>query len=104
MYKRQETYSPEDIKSTGAYKYIESGDFQLLMVSFAFDTSQMCIRDRPSKYAEEGTLAHEMAEFYLRARFRITPVDVTSAEFRKLKMSDRYSEARSEEHTSELQS
>lgn len=34
---------------------------------------------KPSKYAEEGTLAHEMAECYLRARFHMTPVDVTSA-------------------------
>lgn len=51
---------------------------------------------KPSKYAEEGTLAHEMAECYLRARFRITPVDVTSAELRKLKKSDLYTEAMDE--------
>lgn len=47
---------------------------------------------KPSKYAEEGTLAHEMAECYLRARFRITPVDVTSAELRKLKKNGLYTE------------
>lgn len=51
---------------------------------------------KPSKYAEEGTLAHEMAECYLRARFRITPVDVTSVELRKLKKSDLYTEAMDE--------
>ena len=51
---------------------------------------------KPSKYAEEGTLAHEIAECYLRARFRITPVDVTSAELRKLKKSDLYTEAMDE--------
>ena len=51
---------------------------------------------KPSKYAEEGTLAHEMAECYLRARFLITPVDVTSAELRKLKKSDLYTEAMDE--------
>lgn len=38
-------------------------------------------------------MAHEIAECYLRARFRITPVDVTSAELRKLKKSDLYTEA-----------
>lgn len=51
---------------------------------------------KPSKYAEEGTLAHEMAECYLRARFLITPVDVASAELRKLKKSDLYTEAMDE--------
>lgn len=51
---------------------------------------------KPSKYAEEGTLAHEMAECYLRARFRITPADVASAELRKLKGNDLYAEAMDE--------
>ena len=51
---------------------------------------------KPSKYAEEGTLAHEMAECYLRARFRMTPVDVTSAELRKLKKNGLYTEAMDE--------
>ena len=50
----------------------------------------------PSKYAEEGTLAHETAECYLRARFRITPADVVSAELRKLKGNDLYTEAMDE--------
>lgn len=51
---------------------------------------------KPSKYAEEGTLAHEMAECYLRARFRITPADVASAELRKLKSNNLYTEAMDE--------
>ena len=45
LYFDTETYSPEDIKSTGAYKYIESGGFQLLIVSFAFDTSPVQVID-----------------------------------------------------------
>lgn len=32
-----ETYSSVDIKDCGAYKYIESDDFEILMVSYAFD-------------------------------------------------------------------
>lgn len=44
----------------------------------------------PSKYAEEGTLAHEIAEVMLRARFMITPVDDCTKELRKLKKSNLY--------------
>lgn len=32
-----ETFSSEDIAETGAYKYIESPDFEILLVSYAFD-------------------------------------------------------------------
>ena len=32
-----ETYSSVDIKSCGAYKYIESPDFEILIIGYAFD-------------------------------------------------------------------
>ena len=32
-----ETYSPVDIKTAGAYKYIESQDFEILIIAYAFD-------------------------------------------------------------------
>ncbi len=45
----------------------------------------------PSQYAEEGTLAHEIAETALRARFRLSPVDDCTKEIRRLKKSELYS-------------
>lgn len=34
-----ETYSSVDIKTCGAYKYIESPDFEILLISYAFDNA-----------------------------------------------------------------
>lgn len=46
----------------------------------------------PSKYAEEGTLAHELAEMTLRARFRLSPAGLCTKEIRGLKKNPLYSE------------
>lgn len=40
-----ETYSSVDIKSSGAYKYIESPDFEILIVGYAFDDEDVIIVD-----------------------------------------------------------
>lgn len=40
-----ETYSSVDIKSCGAYKYIESPDFEILMISYAFDDEDVITVD-----------------------------------------------------------
>lgn len=40
-----ETYSSVDIKACGAYKYIESPDFEILIVSYAFDDEDVIIVD-----------------------------------------------------------
>lgn len=40
-----ETYSSVDIKACGAYKYIESPDFEILMVSYAFDDEDVIVVD-----------------------------------------------------------
>lgn len=40
-----ETYSSVDIKACGAYKYIESPDFEILIVSYAFDDEDVVIVD-----------------------------------------------------------
>lgn len=34
-----ETYSSVDIKESGAYKYIESPDFEILIIGYALDDS-----------------------------------------------------------------
>lgn len=36
-----ETYSSVDIKSCGAYKYIESPDFEILIIGYAFDNEEV---------------------------------------------------------------
>lgn len=46
----------------------------------------------PSKYAEEGTLAHELAEVMLRGRFRLLPADDCTKEVRRLKKNPLYSD------------
>lgn len=46
----------------------------------------------PSKYAEEGTLAHEIAEVMLRGRFRLLPADDCTKEVRRLKKNPLYSD------------
>lgn len=40
-----ETYSSVDIKSCGAYKYIESPDFEILIIGYAFDDEDVVIID-----------------------------------------------------------
>jgi len=40
-----ETYSSVDIKSCGAYKYVESIDFEILLVAYAFDDNPVRIID-----------------------------------------------------------
>jgi len=40
-----ETYSSVDIKTSGSYKYMESLDFEILMVAFAFDEGPIQIID-----------------------------------------------------------
>lgn len=40
-----ETYSSVDIKESGAYKYIESPDFEILMIGYALDDGQVKIVD-----------------------------------------------------------
>lgn len=40
-----ETYSSVDIKTCGAYKYIESPDFEILIVGYAFDDEPVTIVD-----------------------------------------------------------
>ena len=46
-----ETYSPEDIKRTGAVKYAEHPDFEILLMSYAFDDEPVQIWD----FTEDGT-------------------------------------------------
>lgn len=43
-----ETYSSVDIKSAGAYKYIESPDFEILMIGWAFDYNPITVTDLAS--------------------------------------------------------
>lgn len=43
-----ETYSSADIKSAGAYKYIESPDFEILMIGWAFDNNPITVTDLAS--------------------------------------------------------
>src|SRR5680860_101934 len=53
-----ETYSSVDIKSAGAYKYIESIDFEILMAAYAFDDGPVKIID----LAQGETLPGEFTE------------------------------------------
>ena len=40
-----ETYSSIDIKSSGAYKYVESVDFEILLLAYAFNEDPIKIID-----------------------------------------------------------
>ena len=40
-----ETYSSVDIKSCGSYKYIESPDFEILIIGYAFDDEDVQVID-----------------------------------------------------------
>ena len=40
-----ETYSSVDIKESGAYKYIESPDFEILIIGYALDNEPVNIVD-----------------------------------------------------------
>ena len=45
LYFDTETFSSEDLKTSGAYKYMESPDFDLLLVSYAFDDDPVKVID-----------------------------------------------------------
>ena len=53
-----ETYSSVDIKSCGSYKYIESPDFEILIIGYAFDDEDVQVIDlaqgeeMPDEFAE----------------------------------------------------
>lgn len=53
-----ETYSSVDIKESGAYKYIEAPDFEILMISYAFDKGPVKIVD----LAQGGSIPDEFEE------------------------------------------
>lgn len=40
-----ETYSSIDITKSGVYKYVESLDFEILLVAYAFDNGEICLID-----------------------------------------------------------
>ena len=50
-----ETYSSVDIKSSGLYKYMESPDFEILLIGYAFGNGEIKIVDlaRGDKFPEE---------------------------------------------------
>lgn len=45
LYIDTETFSPEDLKTAGAYRYIESPGFDLLLISYAFDDGPVRVVD-----------------------------------------------------------
>lgn len=45
LYIDTETYSPEDLQTAGAYKYIDSPGFELLLISYAFDNGPVRVID-----------------------------------------------------------
>ena len=45
LYVDIETYSSVDIAGAGAYKYIESPDFEILIIGYAIDDSDVSIID-----------------------------------------------------------
>lgn len=53
-----ETYSSVDIKTCGAYKYIESPDFEILIVGYAFDNEPVTVVD----FAQGEELPEEFEE------------------------------------------
>lgn len=48
LYIDTETYSPEDLKTAGAYRYMEHPEFQLLLISYAFDDGPVRVVDLAS--------------------------------------------------------
>lgn len=55
-----ETYSSVDIKSSGAYKYISSPDFEILLIAYAFDDEPVEIAD----IAQDGVIPKEVIEAF----------------------------------------
>lgn len=45
LYIDTETYSPEDLKTAGAYRYIDSPGFELLLISYAFENGPVSVID-----------------------------------------------------------
>ncbi len=45
LYIDVETYSDIDLKFSGAYKYIESPDFEILLIAYAFDQGEIKVID-----------------------------------------------------------
>ncbi len=58
-----ETFSPVDIKKSGLYKYVQSPDFQILLLAYSWDGGEVGIIDftRPDSQTDPGWLALKVA-------------------------------------------
>lgn len=50
-----ETYSSVDIRKAGAYKYIESLDFEIILIAYAFDDGPVKVIDLYENHPEDST-------------------------------------------------
>lgn len=60
-----ETYSSEDIKSAGLYKYSESDDFEVLLIQYAFDDEPVRVIDLVSMAAYVKKHGHAFTREFL---------------------------------------
>lgn len=87
-----ETYSPEDIKSTGAYKYIASPEFEIIILGFAFDDEDVTIVDLlqgekiPKRFIDAmhdpSVVKHAHNAVFERLAFRRIGIDVPASQWR----------------------
>ncbi len=81
-----ETYSPIDITESGAYKYVESPEFEILLISYAFDLEPIVCIDLMlgDEYTEEfmdamydsSIVKHAHNATFERISFRRVGIDV----------------------------
>lgn len=87
-----ETYSPEDIKSTGAYKYMASPEFEIIILGFAFDDEDVTIVDLlqgekiPKRFIDAmhdpNVIKHAHNAVFERLAFRRIGIDVPASQWR----------------------
>jgi DNA polymerase len=58
-----ETYSSARIEKVGVYKYVESPDFEILLIAYALDRDPVDIIDVTKEKTQEGTVSEELSRF-----------------------------------------
>ena len=102
-----ETYSSVDLAKSGVYAYAESPDFQILLLAYAFDNDPVQVVD----LAQGEKLSQDLQNAILDPTIIKTAFNATFERVciqkhlgKKLPIPQWRCTARSEEHTSELQS
>lgn len=95
-----ETFSSVDLKASGLYKYVESQDFEILLISYAFDRDEVkcidlaCGETIPEEFEEalfdDNVIKHAHNAAFERVCFKRIGYDVSASEWKCIMVKAAY--------------